>query len=206
MDFLLQHVIPYILVYKYVALFVLSFFSAFFLPFPSGSLLMASAAFVSDGVFDFKTIVVILIAANLLGDTAGYWVARIYGERIFSFIGFRKLFESKTFNLVEKKFRQHPGFVVFASRFEVLATLTVNILAGLSKVPYKKFLIYESTGTVAQVLFYAVIGYTFGYNWQYANSVIGKAFLIIGLVLVLLVISRREKIMAYLRKPDSLTE
>ena len=200
MDFLVQNLIPYIVIYKYVALLVISFIAAFIIPIPSGAVLMATSAFAIEGHFNFGLVIIISIIGNLSGDSLGYWVARLYGEKIFSFIGFKRILRSKTFNLIEKRFREHPGFIVLASRFEVLSTLSVNLLSGIGKVPYRKYLLYESIGTVAQVCFYGSIGYIFGYNWQAINSLIGKIFLIIGLILVILTINFWSKIIAYLKK------
>lgn len=200
MHLLIQQIIPYLLLYKYIALFGVSFFAAFFIPFPSGSLLMATSAFASDGYFHFGLVILISIVANILGDNLGYWIARLYGEKIFSFIGFRRILKSKTFKGIEQRFREKPGFIVLVSRFEVVSTLSVNLLSGLGKVPYRKYLIHESIGTVAQVCFYGSLGYIFGYNWQAINTIIGKVFLVIGFILVLLIISFWSKIKAYLKK------
>lgn len=200
MDFLLYNIIPYIITYKYVALFLISLVAAFILPIPAGSILMAVTALVSEGYFNFSLVVIISIIANILGDNMGYWVARLYGERVFSHIGFRRVFESKTFNLIEKRFREHPGFIVIASRFEVISTLSVNFLAGVGKVPYKKYLLYESIGNVAQVLFYASIGYIFGHNWESVNTIMGKIFIISGIILIILSIKYHYKILFYLKK------
>lgn len=200
MDFLLQNIIPYVVAYKYTALFAIAFIAAFIVPIPSGSVLMAVSAFVLDGYFNLGLIIIISIIGNLLGDSLGYWVARLYGEKIFSHLGFKRLLKSKTFNLIEERFREHPGFIVLASRFEVFSTLSVNLLSGLGKVPYRKYLLYESIGTIGQVCLYSSIGYIFRYNWQAVNTLMGKISLIIGLILILLIISFWSKIIEYLKR------
>ena len=199
MDIFLQNAIPYLLAYKYLALFVISFIAAFVVPIPSGSILMAAAAFASEGYFKLSWVIVISVIGNLLGDNIGYWTARFYGEDIFSRIGFRKILNSKTFKKIEQKFRNKPGFIVLASRFEVVSTLSVNLLSGVGRVPYNKYLTFESIGTVLQVCFYGTIGYIFGYNWQSANSIIGKIFTIIALILILILIAFWSKVIKYLR-------
>jgi len=199
MDFFVQYIIPYILAYKYLAIFTVSFFAAFIVPIPSGSLLMATAGFASVGYFNFKLIIIISILGNIIGDNLSYWWARIYGKKIFSYIGFRKIIRSRTFSSIEHKFRQHPGAIVFLSRFEVLSTLSVNILAGIGKVPYRKYLMYESIGSISQVLFYGSIGYIFGYNWQSANNIISRILLLILFVLIFLIFKYKKSIVKYLK-------
>ncbi len=199
MDFFVQYIIPYILAYKYLAIFTVSLFAAFIVPIPSGSLLMATAGFASVGYFDFKLIIIISILGNIIGDSLSYFWARFYGEKIFSSIGFRRIIRSKTFSLMKRKFRQHPGAIVFLSRFEVLSTLSVNILAGIGRVPYKKYLMYESIGSISQVLFYGSIGYMFGYNWQSANDLISKISVLILFILIFLIFKYKKNILNYLK-------
>ncbi len=200
MQILIQQILPLILAYKYLALFVVSLSAAFVVPIPSGSLIMATSAFASiSGDFNFILIILISIIGNIIGDNLSYWFSRIYGKKIFSYIGFRKIIKSKTFNLMEKKFREHPGAIVFLSRFEVLSTLSINIISGISCVSYKKYLLYESIGSILQVLFYGTIGYIFGSNWQSADTFIGKISILIFTLLIISLFVYKKKIRSYLR-------
>ncbi len=200
MDFFVQDIIPYLLAYKYITLFIISFSAAFIIPIPSGSVLMATTALASEGYFNFPLVIIISIIGNILGDNLSYWWARIYGKKIFSYIGFRKIIKSRTFNRMEEKFRKNPGIIVFLSRFEVLSTLSINIISGISHVPYKKYLLYESIGSMSQVLFYGSIGYIFGYNWESADTFIGKISILIFTILILLLFLYKKKIMFFLRR------
>lgn len=194
MDFLYQNLIPYLILYKYTAVFVISFLAAFVVPIPSGSLLMAASAYARFGsFFNIYYVIILSIIANILGDNLGYFIARMYGRRVLSRVGFRRILESKSFNNLENKFNKHPGFIIFASRFEVLSTLSVNLLSGLSKTPYRKYLYHEIPGSVAQVCLYSMIGYLFADNWESINSTIGRVTLVAILILILLIISISKK-------------
>jgi membrane-associated protein len=188
MNFLLQTLIPYLLLYKYITIFVISFGAAFIVPIPSGSILMASSAFARIGYFNLFWVIVINIIGNILGDNLSYFVARRYGREVLSQIGFRRILESKNFIKIEDRFSERPGFLVFASRFEVLSTLSVNLLSGLSKTPYRKYLLYESIGSVAQVCMYSLIGYFFANSWESINTTVGKVSFLVGVGIVLIII------------------
>ena len=200
MDFITQNIIPYILIYKYTALFLIFFLAAFILPVPSGNILVATIAFAVEGYFNIGLVIFISIVANLLGDNCGYWLARIYGVKIFSLIGFRSILKSKTFNTIEDKFRHRPGFIILISRFDAISTSVINLLAGIGKVSYRKFLIHESIGTLLQVSFYSLVGYFFGHNWQMVNTTMGKVYFVCVVLCIILVISFWSKIIAYLKK------
>lgn len=201
MDILTQAILPYILLYKYWALFTFTFFASLAIPIPAGTILIASASFASQGYLNIVTIFIVVIIANIAGDNFSYWLARLYGKKVFSHIGFvRKILVSKNFALIEKGISRHPGFIVFISRFEVLSTLTVNIICGLGKVTYKKFMIFEVMGSFANVIFYILIGYIFGDSWQAVNKLIGNFSIFFFLLVFLLLSLFWKKIIKKLNK------
>jgi membrane protein DedA with SNARE-associated domain len=188
MSAILQALISYILLYKYTSLFVISFIAAFIVPIPSGNVLMVSSGFASVGYLNIYWVIIISIIGNILGDNLGYWIARIYGKEVLSRIGFRRVLESNNFKKIENKFNKNPGFIVFASRFEVISTLSVNLLSGVSKTNYKKYFIYESIGSITQVCFFSFMGYFFADSWQSINTTIGRVVLVLVLIFILFLI------------------
>lgn len=193
MDFISQNLIPYLILYKYLAIFIVSFLASFILPLPSGSILMATSAFASLGYLNIYWIIIVSIFANIIGDNTAYFVARKYGSEVLKKIGFKKILASKNFILIEDKFNKHPGFIIFVSRFEVISTLVTNIFCGISKTNYKKYLVHESLGSVAQVTIYSLIGYLFADRWMAINSTIGRGALIMGIILILTILTFNKK-------------
>ena len=194
MDFIIQNLIPYLILYKYLTIFIIAFAAAFIVPIPSGSILITASALASIGYFNIYWVIILSIIGNILGDNTGYWVARRYGKEVLSHVGFRRVLESNNFNNIEIKFNNHPGFIIFASRFEVISTLSVNLLSGISKINYKKYFLHEFVGSVAQVCMYSLIGYFFADSWESINTTIGKIILIVGLILILIIMSIYNKI------------
>ncbi len=194
MDFLIQNILTYLVLYKYLTIFGISFLAAFILPIPSGSLLMGASAYARFGYFDIYLVFIISVLANMLGDNLSYFLARKYGFDFLSKIGFRKILNSEFFQKTKDKYNKNPGFIIFASRFEVLSTLSVNLLSGVSKTPYSKFFIHEVTGTFSQVLLYSSLGYFFADRWESINSTIGRIMLVLFAVFALLVLSFGKKI------------
>ncbi len=185
--------LPYLLLYKYWALFGITFIAAFFFPVPPGTLIMASAAFSFQGYFDITWVIIVSILGNILGDNAGYWIARLYGTQMLYRIGLRKTLESPRYQKIQARIVRRPGFIIFISRFEVFTNLAVNLISGLGKVSYRKYLLYESIGEISQVLIYGSIGYIFGSNWQTISSLIGRGLLIIVIIAIVLWLIMRKK-------------
>lgn len=185
MNAIAQTLLPYILLYKYGALFVVTFVASLAVPIPAGLLLVATSAFASQGYFNITIVIAVVIIANVMGDTLCYFVARYYGRKWLSGIGFRRLLNSKAFESIEVRFRKHPGLIIFVSRFEAFATLSVNLLSGLSDVPYLKFALYEGLGAFVDAFVYGMVGYIFGDSWEAVNTLLGRFFLVVILVIVL---------------------
>ena len=186
--------LPYILTYNYLAILLITIVADLFLPIPSGAILMASAAFASQGYFSFFWVFFFGSLGNIIGDNLGYWLARKYGLRVLYNLGFRKRMESNNYKKLEIKIKQNSGFLIFITRFNVISSLFVNIIAGLSKISYKKFLFFDVAGETIQVLFYCTIGYIVGNNWQTINSFVDKVFLFIILLIISLILIFWKKI------------
>lgn len=189
MNFITQTLLPFVLLYKYGALFVVTFLSSFFLPIPPGSLIMASAALAHAGYFNIWIVFVVAVLGNITGDNAGYWIARRYGKDVLSRIGFRKVLASQKYKAIEARVIARPGFIIFISRFEVFANLAVNLITGLGKLSYRKFITYQIAGEIAQVALYGSIGYFFGVNWEALSKTVGDViFILFGLLVILAVV------------------
>lgn len=187
MDFVIQNLIPYILFYKYITLFIVAFLAAFIVPIPSGNLLMIASGFASIGYLNIFWIIIISIIGNILGDNLSYFMARRYGVEVLNKIGFKKILNSHTFKKLEIKFNEHPGFIILASRFEVLSTLSINLLSGISRTNYKKFLIHEIIGSISQVIFYSIIGYLFVISINSFGNKLSGIIFVIFIILIFIV-------------------
>ena len=200
MNALVQLILPYLLLYKYGAIFVLTLIAALAFPVPPGTLLMASSAFATQGYFSFWGVVLFGTLGNIAGDNLGYWLARKYGKPVLRGIGLGKVLDSSKYANIEARIKRRPGFLIFISRFEVFSNLAVNIICGLGRVPYRKYLVFEALGEFLQVLIYCTIGYIVGDNWEAISSLVSRFLLFILLVGAILVIVFWKKIMRHFSK------
>jgi membrane-associated protein len=188
MNAIVQFVLPYVLLYKYWALFGVTFVAALILPIPPGTLIMGVSALASQGKFSFALVLIAAISGNILGDTVGFFLARKYGKRTLEKIGFKKILASSHYRKIQTQVRKRPGFIIFISRFEVFANLSVNIIAGLGKIPYRKYAMYQIPGEILQVSLYGTLGYIFGNSWQSVNTIVGKITLALVLITILILV------------------
>jgi membrane protein DedA with SNARE-associated domain len=186
---MLTFFLSYLLVYKYAVLSIVIFTASFGVPIPATTLLTAAGAFAAQGYFDMYSIFICGFFASTLGDITGYFVSFRYGQEVLMRIGFRKLLTSSRFQALEVIFSRHSTSTIFSSRF-LITTLgpMVNILSGLTKVNYKKFLLYDILGEFLYVIIFTGLGYVFSDQWETISQISEDTTTILVLIVVLLAI------------------
>jgi membrane-associated protein len=161
---ILEYMVQYVEVYKYLAVFIFTFLGAVALPIPTGSMMIVGGLLAQMGHFSLVPLMVVGLLGNVVGDSTGYFLAKHSGMRLMKYPGFRRL-KSKL-GPMEQHMQKHPMLTVFWSRFFTAVAPTVNIVAGLAHMKYRKFLFYEFFGEVAEILFFTLLGYWFGKEWE----------------------------------------
>lgn len=161
MEALFQDILSYLLLYKYLALFLVTFLAAFALPLPSTTSIMTAAVFASQGYMNIWLVILVAVLGNVLADNLTYYIAHRWGSSLFEKLGFR-VSASPLFHMVTRLLQRHSHWVIFWTRFEFIAALTVNILSGMTRSSYRKFFWYGFWGETAQVLVFAGSAYFFG--------------------------------------------
>ncbi len=179
MHSLLDVLLPYVFAYKYIALLIITFWGALLLPLPSGTLIAATTAFAMQGYFNPWAVFAVGVLGNVLGDNAGYWLARLYGTPTLEKLGFKRILHSENFTMVEKQIAEHPFLTIFWSRYMTAIAPTVNVISGLGKVRYSVYLFFEFWGEVAEVGTNFAIGYFFGANWEYFSAYLDKIWIVV---------------------------
>lgn len=179
--------LTFLLLYKYAALFIIAYVAALILPLPSGTTLAAAGAFAAQGYFNFPLVLFVALLGNIAGDATGYFIARRYGVQILAGLGFRNVLHSKYYLFVEKYLYTFPSALIFFSRFFTQANALVNILAGIGKVSWHTFFLFEILGEIAFVFFYGYAGFLLGTQWEENLSFVTNGVVVIiifGLILM----------------------
>lgn len=170
---MLETLLSYLLVYQYTLLFFVVFLASFWLPIPASALIMAVGAFAVDGYFETTLSFFVILAGVLCGDFLGYILSRLYGKQLFIRLHMGRVFESKQFLLFEPYFRNNASLSIFLSRFLITVIWpAINILSGISRISYLRFLVADISWEVLYVLIYGGIGYMFWNEWEYMLSIL----------------------------------
>jgi membrane protein DedA with SNARE-associated domain len=172
--------------YPAVVLFIMIESSG--IPFP-GETMLLFAAFTAGLPGSHLTIVGVLIAAALgaiIGDNLGYLAGR-YGGRPFA-LRFGKYFFLKEHHLVsaEAFFARHGDKTVFFGRFIAVLRAWAAFLAGVNKMRWPKFLVYNAAGGICWATLMGLMAFYAGHflgNFSQVEG-IGKWLGFIGLAIV----------------------
>ena len=114
----------------------------FFLP--GDSLLFTAGLLASQGELNFALIVVGCMIAAILGDQVGYSIGRTAGPRLLA----RERWFTQRRHVVraERFFTRRGGQAVLIARFVPIVRTFVPVMAGIVRMPYRKFLAWNIAG------------------------------------------------------------
>ena len=177
----LTAVVPYILQFKYLALFFMLFFCAAFIPVSGELVAIGTGALAATGGIDLSLAFVVGLSANILGDVSGYSFMRFFGNRY----GARFENKSKLLHSIGLYLRKRPMTTILLSRFIGFAAGQTNFLAGLARTPIRSFLIGDSLGNAVCMGVYLATGYVatrLGDSLTGAAAIIGSVLVFFALV------------------------
>jgi len=125
---------------------------------PGDSLLFAVG---SMAAIDLTWVILILIAAAILGDTVNYSVGHYVGPRVFHeeqsrFLNKEYLLRTHAF------YEKHGGKTIIIARFLPIIRTFAPFVAGIGSMTYPRFLFFNVFGGVLWVLLFVLAGYWFG--------------------------------------------
>jgi membrane-associated protein len=133
---------------------------------PGDSLLFAAGAIAAAGRLDVRIVIVVLIAAAVLGDAVNYAVGRIAGGHILRAVEtnprWRRWLNPAHIARAHDFFERHGGKAVVMARFVPIVRTFVPFVAGGAAMSYSSFAFYNVAGAVAWVGLCVGSGYVFG--------------------------------------------
>ena len=155
-------------------------FFGFFLP--GDYLLFLSGLLCSTGKFSVSiyVLVIALIVAGVLGNFAGYWFGYRTGNQLLTKNN-SLFFKRRHIQMAKDFYAKHGGLALVLGRFFPIIRTFAPIFAGIVKLDFKQFTIYNFFGCVAWVCTFTLSGFFLGKKFpQLANYM---EYIIIGLII-----------------------
>jgi len=158
------------------------------IPLPGETiLLIASFMAYSEQNLSLSWIIGIAIIACTVGDNLGYFFGLRGGRPLLT--RYQNIFRiaPATIQRGEKLFEEYGAVTVFFARFVFGMRIIAGPLAGVLRMPWKKFLIFNFLGAGLWVTVISSAGYLFGQHWEKLARNLKRLDLILiaGVVLVL---------------------
>ncbi len=150
---------------------------------PGDSLLFAAGVFAGAGLLEIVWLLLILTAAAVLGDAVNYSIGFRIGKRLLE-NPHSRIFKKEYIERTERFYEKYGGKTIVIARFVPIVRTFAPFLAGVGRMSYLRFAVYNVTGAVAWVLICVLAGYFFGKF----NFVKNNFSLIIALIVLISVL------------------
>lgn len=168
----------------YVILFAVVFCETGLVAFPflpGDSLIFAAGALaIAYGSFNIWLLFIVFVSAAIIGDTVNYWIGHYLGPKVFRQEN-SKLFKKKYLDQAHEFYNTHGSKTIFLARFIPIIRTFAPFVAGVGRMEYRKFIVYNIVGAFVWVSLFLGLGYLFGDLPVVKDNI---TFLFIAIILV----------------------
>lgn len=163
---------------------------------PSGPTILFAAFLTTTRFFALEHVVLATLLGGLTGDQIGYWLGRRYGVRGVVRGGRLGPLWRRHEHRAVMLFRRHSVLAVSFARCIAFVRTIMPWFAGMSRMPYRRFVSYDVLGVLVWGVGHVTLGYLAGRSWQMLATVLGSAtlaLLVIGALAGAVLLYRRRR-------------
>jgi membrane protein DedA with SNARE-associated domain len=193
-----HHMLQFIQSYGYIAVFALVALESAGVPMPGETALVSAAVLAGRGDLHVGLVIACAAVAAILGDNAGYWVGREFGFPLIYRYGRYIRVDEGRLKLAQYLFQRHGGKIVFFGRFVAVLRAFAAFLAGVNRLPWPRFLVFNALGGIVWAAVFGMGGYVLGQAFEHYARPVGVAALVaavIGVVVASRFIAHHEKVL-----------
>jgi membrane protein DedA with SNARE-associated domain len=146
----------------YLAVGGLLLLEDFGVPSPGETVLIAASVYAGAGRLNIVAVGVIAFAAAVTGDNIGYAIGRYGGRALVLRYGRYAFLTGARLDRAEAFFTRHGGKIVIVARFIEGLRQANGIIAGLTRMPWRRFLAFNALGAALWVGTWTSVGYLAG--------------------------------------------
>lgn len=181
--------------YGYAALALLVFLESAGLPLPGETALLAAAFAAAHGSLSLPLVILTAAAAAVVGDNLGYYLGRRYGRGWLERHGRWVLLSPARLERMDGFFARFGPAAIAIARFVAGVRVVAAFAAGVARMPWRQFLIFNIIGAVLWAATAGVVGFALGRGYGRLSRSLGRAGFVAlitaaAVVLVLWVVRR----------------
>ncbi len=128
---------------------------------PGDSLLFAAGALAGAGSLNIIILMPVLLLAAIAGDSLNYWIGSRLGEAAFANKRSR-VFKPEYLKKTHAFYEKYGGKTIIIARFVPIVRTFAPFAAGVARMRYRDFLVYNVIGAALWVTGITLAGYIFG--------------------------------------------
>ena len=188
------YVILFLVIFCETGLVVTPFFFFFSLLFVGGAI-----AAQPDVPLNVHFLALVLFGAAVLGDSCNYMIGRFLGKKLFSNPNSR-IFKQSYLDKTHEFYKKYGGKTIIIARFVPIVRTFAPFVAGMGRMHYYYFMVYNVVGGALWVAAFCYAGYFFG-DLPFVQA--NLKLLIVAIIVISILPAVIEVLRARLKKTDS---
>jgi membrane protein DedA with SNARE-associated domain len=175
------------------------------IPFPGETMLLLASFYAAiDHHLQEPIIIACAALGAIVGDNIGFYVGRKGGRTFVERYGKYVFLKPQHLEQAEKFFAKHGDKTVFFGRFVAVLRAWAAFLAGVNRMPWRTFLIFNGAGGILWATIFGILGYLAGHvfhnNFTQVEHIarnvswgLGGAIALVAAILVTIYYIRRRR-------------
>ena len=152
---------------------------------PGDSLLFVAGALAAEGIggggMDIGVLIAVLLTAAVLGDNVNYAIGRWVGHHILRWGEGSRFFNRAAYDKTHAFYERYGPTTMMMARFVPLVRTFAPFVAGVARMTYARYFIFDFVGAVLWVFSLTLLGYWFGNLPVVKNNL---SLVIVGIIVV----------------------
>ncbi|MFK4297918.1 membrane-associated protein [Arthrobacter sp. GAS37] len=153
---------------------------------PGETAAVVGGVIASRGLFELWAMIAIVVTAAITGDTVGYEIGKHFGPRVMAL----KILDKRRAQLqkAEDFLKDKGGVAVLLGRFTAFFRAVMPALAGLSRMPYRRFAFWNFSGGIIWGALFVTLGFVAGNSYEEVARVVGRGAAAVVAVIVVAIL------------------
>lgn len=184
--------------YGYFGVFTVLFLEVVGIPFPAETTLVASGIEWTQHVFQLLPLLLSAAGGNIVGSTVAYVIGRYLGRPVILGLGKYVGITEVRLDKAEAQFNRFRIIIVLFGKFIAGIRVLIPYLAGINKMPFWIFTIYNAMSALLWAAFFIIIGKYIGILWNsyhrlFHQYLVPSLILLVVLIFLYYVLKRLRK-------------
>ncbi len=199
-------ILAFLTQYGYAALFFGIMLENAGVPLPGETMLVASGFLSSiegGGVFSLWMVILVAFSGAVIGDNLGFLLGReVLRKRMAQGKGFLFVTPERVLK-AESYFDRYGVLTIFFARFVALLRIVGGPAAGVSAMPWRRFLAANAAGAAVWSVVFAILGHWAGNLWPLIHQWLGRgSWVIVGAIVLGIILWNLTPLLRRKRKTD----